>query len=103
MTRGIRFKPDGVKWILEGKKTTTFRKNQQKGMFEIVQGSWFKPIHTGIMLRLNPIYLASSVNVVLNHYKTEGNFKSSNAFKEWLHINKLTLPDVGWLHRIEVQ
>lgn len=94
------FRPDCVKWILEGKKTTTFRKRQHSGEYEIVEGSWFKPRRLGIFLKLTPQELPTqSFNIPFDR---EGDFETREDFYAWLEKNKLELPSVGYLHKIEV-
>ena len=106
----IWFKPDCVKWILEGKKTTTFRSRRHEGLYEIDIGSRFKPkptegpnaVGSGIRLRLTPIQTTTASDCITEHYKTEGSFNDSYAFQYWLNKNKLNLPNFGWLHKIEI-
>jgi len=99
----IWFKPDCVKWILEGKKTTTFRSKKHEGEYEIVKGSRFKAEGLGIFLKLTPEKLPiKDENAVAIHFRTEGDFKSPGDFMEWLITNKLQLPEWGYLHKIDV-
>lgn len=98
----IWFKPDMIKWILEGKKTTTFRSRRHEGLYEIDLGSRFKPKPSGIRLRLTPMSTWEREQVISYCFDTEGDFNTDFAFAEWLEINKLELPDCGWLHKIEV-
>ncbi len=100
--RRIWFKKDCVKWMLDGKKTTTFRSRKHVGEYEIDFGSRYKPKPSGIVLKLIPLVYATSECCINFDYKTEGCFSSIGEFRVWLDRNKLSLPDVGWLHSIEV-
>jgi len=103
MTRRIWFKKDCVQWILEGKKTTTFRSRRHVGEYEIVEGSRFKAKGLGIFLKLTPQNLPMhSVDVIDFHYKTEGNFVTDKELVTWLKKNKLELPEWGYLHDIKI-
>lgn len=97
----VWIKPDGRKWIREGKKTTTFRKNRHQGTYEIVEGSWYKAVSVGMILKLSPLCRISKTELINDHFLSEGDFKTPKDFSNWLKVNKLNLPDFGWLHRIE--
>ena len=99
--RMIRFKRDCLDWIKQGIKTTTYRKNKKHGIYELVEGSRFHPKRLGIYILLIPIEKTTVTDVILNHYGSEGDFKSPREFREWLKKNRLELPETGWLHRIE--
>ena len=99
----IWFKPDCVKWIVEGKKTTTFRSRRHEGLYEIDLGSRFKPKPSGIRLRLTPIEETDVFDLVAENYATEGNFNGPQDFQAWLDKVGLTgKMGLGWLHKIEV-
>ncbi len=100
--RRIWFKPDCVEWIRAGKKTTTFRARQHNGRYEIVHGSRFKPNNTGMIIRLTPIKETDQAHVLAKHFKTEGDFKTIQEFRDWLAEVHLYLPATGWLHSIEL-
>ena len=96
----IWMKPDCVRWILQKRKTTTFRENKHIGMHDIVKGSWFKAEKIGVIIELVPSLRCASDIVIHNNYSTKGDFKSPIEFIVWLERNKLTLPKFGWLHEI---
>lgn len=102
--RRIWFKPDCVRWIVEGKKTTIFRTKRHDGIYQIVKGSWFSPVSLGITLKLTPIAQVSLGELLRDYYATEGDFSKPTDLMDWLKQMKLfnKLPDRGWLHRIEV-
>jgi hypothetical protein len=102
MIKRIWFKKDCVKWILEGKKTTTFRSRRHEGEYEIVEGSRFKAKGLGIFLKLTLLSQTNAYDIIHYLYMTEGKFDSSQEFEEWLKKNKLELPEYGYLHKIEV-
>ncbi|RLJ02731.1 MAG: hypothetical protein DRP11_02685 [Candidatus Aenigmatarchaeota archaeon] len=97
----IWFKPDCVEWIREGRKTTTFRKNKKEGIYQVVKGSWFKPERVGLVIKLIPIGQTDAKTVIERHFHEEG-FNSPWHFERWLRENNLDLPEVGFLHKIEV-
>ena len=101
--KAIRFKPDCREWIRKGVKTTTFRRTKKQGLYEIVEGSWFHPKRLGVYVKLTPIKRMTKREVLLHHYETEGDFKNTEQFMEWLQKNGLweKLPEEGWLHLIE--
>ncbi len=104
----IWFKKDCIKWIIEGKKITTFRSRKHIGEYEIVQGSRFKAKGLGIFLKLSvPMndgkpMLFKREQIIDHWYDTEGDFQNSEQFTQWLDENKLVLPEVGYLCGIEV-
>ena len=100
----IWFKPDCVRWIEEGKKTTTFRRRKHEGIYEVMKGSWFLARGVGLKVRLIPIAALAFGEVIANHFESEGDFEDSNEFAMWLKRVGLAkkLPLVGWLHRIEI-
>ena len=100
--RGIRLRPDCRRWLLEGTKTTTFRATPRQGFYELVEGSWFKPKHLGIVVECTPIIWTTDLAVIQHHYGTEGPFKSPDEVRKWLKDNKLTLPHKGWLISVKV-
>ncbi len=108
MPKRIWFKPDCIKWIREGKKTTTFRRGRHEGIYEIVQGSRFKAKGLGIFLKLSVAFCDGNAwplrreNVIRFSYDTEGDFHSPQDFESWLKQNKLELPEIGYLHSIEL-
>jgi len=99
----IRFKPDCREWIKKRIKTTTFRRTKKQGIYEIVEGSWYHPKHLGVYVKLTPIKRMTKTEVLLHHYETEGDFKSTRRFVEWLQKVGLweKFPDEGWLMKIE--
>jgi len=101
--RGIRFKPDMIKWIQEGIKTTTFRKTRRNGEYEIVKGSWFKPIGLGIYVECHSLMKITRDMLINHYYMKEGDFSSPTSFIYWLKQNKLLkkLPLRGWLNSVE--
>lgn len=101
MTKRIWFKPDCVRWINEKKKSTTFRSRRHEGIYDVVRGSWFKPEKVGLTLRLTPIAHVSSSTVIKEHFASEGPFRTSDEFIEWLKRVRLydKFPEFGWLHR----
>jgi len=101
--RGIRFKPDMIQWIIEGKKSTTFRKTRRKGLYEIVKGSWYKPVGLGIIVRCYPCGILSKELLVNSLYNYEGPFETPGEFKEWLIKNKFynKLPNNGWINLVK--
>jgi len=105
MAKRIRFKDDCIKWILEGKKTTTFRATRRNGLYEIVKGGWFHPEGTGIFIQMEPIEYISKVQLIMQHYHTEGDFSSPEEFMSWLKSVGLYdhLPPAGWLNKIELE
>jgi len=103
--RRIWFKPDCIKWIRDGKKTTTFRLKRYEGDYEIVEGSRFKPESSGLIIKLTPIMENQFKSVVWDDYSTEGPFIDPEEFGHWLQKNGLWrkyFNTVGWLHEIEV-
>ena len=104
--RRIWFKPDCIKWIRDGKKTTTFRLKKHDGVYEIVKGSWFKPEKLGIRVKLTPLCHATLADVIDFRFDTEGDFHNSDEFLDWLKDVGLwkKYPHLasGWLHKIEV-
>jgi len=87
---------------VEGKKTTTFRGKRKEGVYEIVEGSWYRPKPTGMKVRLTALQRISRAELISSHYKTEGDFSKSQDFERWLKREKLRLPEFGWLHRVEL-
>ena len=103
MNKRIWFKKDCIQWILEGKKTTTFRSQMHFDEYEIVEGSRFKSRGLGIILELIPRKLPMrSVDLIEFHYHTEGDFDADWKFQLWLEGNKLSLPKWGYLHDIKI-
>ncbi len=104
MAKRIWFKPDCVRWIREGKKTTTFRKRRHEGVYEVVRGSWFKAKPIGLRVRLTPLCQAYLGNVLDLRFDTEGDFGNTDEFIDWLVEIGLTnkVPDFGWLHKVEI-
>jgi len=100
--RRIWFKKDCVKWIREGKKTTTFRSLKKEGIYGVVQGSYYRSEFIGLDLVLTVIKPALEHTVIHEHFSTEGDFRTVDDFKEWLHTNKLVLPQFGYLHDVFV-
>lgn len=100
--RGIRFQNDTLKWLLEGVKTTTFRKNPRKGLYEVIKGGFFTQKRLGIIVECVPIMHTSAENVIEHHYQTEGDFKSPEEFRNWLKRQKLPLPKEGCLIAVKV-
>jgi len=98
----IWFKEDCIKWIAEGKKTTTFRKTKHEGEYVVVHGSRYKPKRTGLKIILKPLYYIDRDTVIGREYDKEGDFKTPEEFRQWLKKNNLNLPACGWLHKIEV-
>lgn len=100
----IWFKPDCVRWIREGKKTTTFRKTRHEGTYKVVKGPRFKAVPIGLNIKLTPIDEMAFSVVVNSYFITEGNFKSSNEFVDWLDYVGILYhhEQLGWLHQIEV-
>jgi len=98
----IWFKRDGVKWIRERKKTTTFREKRKEGVYEVVEGSRYSPKVTGMYVNLVPLKYLNRNEVVQAHYETEGDFHSPEEFERWLKRERLNLPEFGWLHRVEL-
>jgi len=96
----IWMKPDGIRWLLQKKKTTTFRENKHIGMHDIVRGSWYNTERVGVIIELVPSLHCASDIIIYNKYSTEGDFKNPDEFIAWLKANKLTLPEFGWLHEI---
>ena len=101
MKRGIRFIPYCSEWIKRGLKTTTFRKTKRNGIYEIVEGPWYNPKRTGLLIKCTPYLFTCKDHVIHLYYDAEGDFKSSEEFLEWLKQNNLTLPEEGWLNKIE--
>lgn len=102
----IWFKSSSVRWIEEGKKTTTFRTNRKEGLYEVVRGSWFNPIPVGLTVQLTPTKKISFSEVIEKYYATEGDFKSPSEFIVWLKEQKLfdKYNDMdGWLHNIKIR
>lgn len=103
----IWFKSDCVEWIRKGKKITTWRSRKHLGEYQVVQGSWFKPIPIKPELTVM-LYPTSDDKIRLKTlikfgYKLEGDFHSPREFKDWLIKNKIYKEGaVGWLHRITV-
>jgi len=87
---------------VEGKKTTTFRKGRKEGVYEVIEGSWYRPRPTGMKVRLTPIQSMGIDELISSYYRTEGDFNTPEDFKGWLKRKKLTLPELGWLHRLEL-
>jgi hypothetical protein len=98
----IWFKEDCRRWLLEGKKTTTFRKREHKGEYMVVQGNWYRPKPTGIKVELLPLCRVHKKNLILFWFFSEGDFKTPEEFCVWLKRNKLELPTYGWVHEIKV-
>lgn len=96
-------KPEGRIWIREGKKITTFRKNRHWGLYEVVEGSWYKAVSVGMVVKLTPLYRISKKELIQDYYSSEGDFKNPDEFLEWLNTNNLDLPDLGWLHKIKLK
>lgn len=101
--RPIWFNPDCVRWIREGKKTTTFERQRKEGIYEVVGGSQHGSKPTGLRVRLVPIDLYLRDSVIKFHFSTEGDFKNADDFLGWLKKVGLLkkMPIMGWLHRIE--
>jgi hypothetical protein len=97
----IWFKPDCRRWIIEGKKTRTFRKGRKFGLYEVVEGSWYKPKPTGLKVMLKPLFYTHRDTVMNREFDKEGDFKTPEEFMKWLKNNRLNLPEWGWLHEIE--
>lgn len=104
MAKRIWFKPDCVRWIREGKKTTTFRKTKHEGIYQVVRGSWFKAEPVGLRVRLTLIVEMPFEQVISLHYGTEGDFETPLEFADWLSMVglKYRTEQLGWLHNIEV-
>ncbi|KXB01094.1 hypothetical protein AKJ44_02950 [candidate division MSBL1 archaeon SCGC-AAA261F17] len=102
MPKRIWFKPDCIKWIREGIKTTTFRNTKRNGVYDVAKGSWFNATPIGLRLKLTPTNLMSGENVINKHYEIEGQFKSPQEFRGWLEKVGLELPTAGWLNEIKV-
>ena len=100
--KGIRFKPEMIQWIQEGKKSTTFRKTRRTGFYQIVKGSWFKPESLGILIHCYPLTRIPKEFLIKACYDFEGDFNSPEEFIEWLKKNKLykKLPEKGWLNLV---
>jgi len=103
--KGIRFKPDMIKWIQEGIKSTTFRRTRRDGLYQIVKGSWYKPVGLGIFVYCKPLSRITRPELILKWYSTEGDFKTPEEFVEWLQKNKLykKLPEKGWLNKVDLE
>ncbi len=105
--KGIRFKKDCYEWIKQGTKTTTFRKTKRNGVYEIVEGGWFKAkpywyMGKNILLLMKPIKMCNAHEIINVHYHTEGPFNNKEEFIAWLEKVKLELPEFGWLNSLEV-
>jgi hypothetical protein len=98
----IWFKPDCIKWIREGKKTSTFRKTKHEGEYKVVQGSRYNSKPIGLVVKLIPLLYWHRNTVVTILYGREGDFKTTDEFRSWLERNKLKLPEWGWVHEIKV-
>ena len=101
--KGIRFKPDMIKWIQEGIKVTTFRRTRRDGLYQIVKGSWFKPVGLGIYVECKPLFKVTKYMLINHYYMKEGDFKTPGEFITWLRENNLLekLPYKGWLNSVE--
>lgn len=101
----IRFKPDCVKWILEGSKKTTFRFRRYDGVYELAGGSLFNPKPLGVFFILKPIKRIPAYEVIEEHYSTEGPFSSREEFVDWLRRSRLLkrfqTDKLGWLHSVK--
>lgn len=103
--KGIRFKQDCRTWIALGKKTTTFRKTRRNGLYELIEGSWYKPKPLGIYFEMKPLAKITKEELIEKWYSTEGDFDSPEEFIEWLKQNKLykKLPEEGWLNLVKIE
>lgn len=99
--RTIRFKKDCIEWIKTGRKTTTYRKNKKEGIYEIVRGSYYHCEHLGIVVRLTPIAPINKEELISYYWQKEGDFETRWDFLAWLGEEKVTLPDFGWLMKVE--
>lgn len=102
MTKRIWMKPDCVTWILQGKKTTTFRAKRCEGIHDVVRGSWYEAEKVGLTLRLTPFIYTSNIIVITRHFDTEGPFVTPDEFIDWLKCVNLydKFPKFGWLHKV---
>ena len=98
----IRLHPDCVKWILEGKKKTSYSRNRREGTYEIINGPLLNPKRLGIFIEITPHKKCSLREVQAGNFGTEGPFNNSGEFASWCAqsgINKI--PARGWIHGVE--
>lgn len=98
----IRLHPDCVRWILEGKKKTTYSRNKREGTHEIVNGPLFSPKRLGIFIEMTPHKKCSLKEVQAGDFGTEGPFNNPEEFLSWYAQSGLgRIPARGWIHGVE--
>jgi len=99
--RPIWFKPFMVEQLRGGRKWTTFRTRRHEGTYQVVRGSWFKPVEVGLVVELTPMFQTTANEVIFSYYLSEG-FTDPQSFLAWVRREKLTLGVSGWLHRVKI-
>jgi len=98
----IRFHPDSIRWIREGKKTTTYSRHRKEGTYEIVNGPLLSPKRLGIFIEITPYKKCSFREVKADNFGTEGPFNNSEEFDFWCTQSGLSrIPARGWIHGLE--
>ncbi len=99
----IRLHPDCVRWILEGKKKTTYSRNRRDGIYEVVDGPLLQPKHLGIFIEMTPHKNRPLREVQAGNFGTEGPFNNSEEFVLWYAQSGLCrIPARGWIHGVEL-
>ena len=109
MTTQLRMKKEFIEFVKNGTKRATTRLKQKKnGEYELVSGSYYKPIKSGIIVRIHS-YHAWKLNELSNHdkevYAKDEGFSSFKEFWDVLkEINKdkLTEDTLVYTHWFEV-
>ena len=98
----IRLHPDCVRWIQDGRKTTTYSRHRKEGTYEVVDGPLLTPKRLGIFIEMTPHKKCSLKEVQAGNFGTEGPFLNSEEFASWYAQSGVgKMPARGWIHGVE--
>ncbi len=97
----IRLHPDCLRWILEGKKKTSFSRSRRDGTYEIINGPLLNPKRLGIFIEMTPYKNCSLREVQDGNFATEGPFNNPQEFASWCAQSGIDrIPARGWIHNV---
>lgn len=104
--RRIRFKPELIEKIRQGRKSMTFRETEKpKGMYIVEEGGkpYYIHVDSGIRIRIVSSFpVSNTYEYIKNCYEPEG-FSSPQEFEDYLRkLYKGKIPPAGYGHRFEV-